>query len=108
MINKETEKELLSPDEASSKLKITKRTILRWAREGKIECVRISAKVVLFTAEAFDRFVDSRTFEVESPVVNHRGAGRKMASPKPMRKGADNRTSGELWKDLRKEVKQWQ
>ena|SRR5271157_3143875 len=108
MINKETGKELLSSDEAASKLKITKRTILRWARDGKIECVRISAKVVLFTAEAIDRFVGSRTFEVESPAVNHRGAGRKMASPKPMRKGGDNRTSGELWKDLRKEVKQWQ
>ncbi len=108
MINNETAKELLSADEAASKLKITKRTLLRWAREGKVECVRISAKVVLFTAEAIDRFVGRRTFEVESPAVNHRGTGRKITSPKPMRKGGDNRTSGELWKDLRKEVMQWQ
>ena len=102
MINNETGKELLSADEAASKLNITKRTILRWAREGKIECVRISAKVVLFTAEAIDRFVDSKTFEVESPAVNHRGAGRKMTSPEPRKGGT--RTSGELWRDLRKEV----
>ncbi len=108
MINKETGKELLNADEAASRLKITKRTILRWAREGKIECVRISAKVVLFTAEAIDRFVQSRTFGIESPAVNHRDAGRKMTSLEPMRKGGDNGTSGELWKDLRKEVMQWQ
>jgi len=107
MINEETGKELLSADEAASRLRITKRTLLRWAREGKIECVRISAKVVLFTAEAIDRFVAGKTFGVESPAVNHRGTGRKMTRPK-LRKGGDNRTSGELWKDLRKEVVQWQ
>src|SRR5208283_1910987 len=102
MINKETGKELLSADEAASKLKITKRTILRWAREGKIECVRISAKVVLFAVEAIDRFVQRRTFGIESPAVNHRGAGRKMTSPEPRKGGT--RASGELWRDLRKEV----
>ncbi len=102
MINNETGKELISADEAASRLRITKRTLLRWAREGKIECARISAKVVLFTAEAIDGFVGRRTFEVESPAVNHRGAGRKMTSPK-LRKGG-KRASGELWRDLRKEV----
>ena len=107
MINNETGKELLSADEAASKLKITKRTILRWAREGKIECVRISAKVVLFTAEAIDRFVAGKTFEVESPAVNHSGTGRKLTSPKT-KKGGGKKASGELWKDLRKEVVQWQ
>ena len=107
MINKETGKELLSADEAASKLNITKRTILRWAREGKIECVRISAKVVLFAVEAIDRFVESRTFGIESPAVNHRGVGRKMTRPEP-RRGGDNKTSGELWNDLRKEIRQWQ
>jgi excisionase family DNA binding protein len=103
-----SEKELLSAAEAAEKLTIAKRTLLRWARSGKIECVRISTKVVLFTTEAIDRFVDARTFEVESPAVNNRSAGRKMTSPKPMRKGGDNRISGELWNDLRKEVRQWQ
>ncbi len=107
MINKETGKELLSADKAASKLKITKRTILRWAREGKIECVRISAKVVLFTAEALNRFVAGKTFKVESPPVNHIGAGYKMTSLKT-KKGGDKKTSGELWSDLRKEVLSWQ
>ena len=84
-----SEKELLTAAEAAERLTITKKTLLRWARENKIECVKLSRKVVLFTAEAIDRFVDSRTFEVESPAMNHRGAGRKMTSPKPMRKGGD-------------------
>jgi excisionase family DNA binding protein len=43
-------KELLTPDEAASILKVTKRTILRWARERKIESVRVSIKGILFTA----------------------------------------------------------
>lgn len=107
MINNETGKELLTADETAQRLKISKATLLKWARKGKIERVKISAKVVLFTAEAIDRFVDCRTFEVESRAVNHRGAGRKMTSPKPMRKGG-TRASGELWNDLRKEVRQWQ
>ena len=107
MINSETGKELLSADKAASKLKITKRTILRWAREGKIECVRISAKVVLFAAEAIDRFVAGKTFGVESLAVNQRGCGRKMTSPEP-RKGGTKKTSGESWRDLRMEVSSWE
>jgi excisionase family DNA binding protein len=98
-------KELLSADEAASKLKITKRTILRWTREGKIECVRISRKVVLFTAESIEKFVKSKTNGIESVARNHQPAGRKTNQEK--RKGGKP-LSGELWGDLRKEVLSWQ
>ena len=47
-------KELLTPDEAALLLKMTKRTILKWAREGKIESVRVSRKIILFAAEAIE------------------------------------------------------
>ena len=101
-------KELLKPDEAAARLQITKRTLLRWARENKIESVKLSRKVVLFTAEAIDDFVKSRAKKIEPAPMNHQAAGRKIASPTPTKKGGDKRNSGELWKDLRKEVRQWQ
>ncbi|MGO9568460.1 MAG: helix-turn-helix domain-containing protein [Desulfomonilaceae bacterium] len=103
-----SEKELLTAAEAAERLKIAKRTLLRWARENKIESVKLSRKVVLFTAEAIDDFVKSREHKVEPAPTSHQGAGRKMARPTPTKKGGDRRTSGELWKDLRKEVMQWQ
>jgi excisionase family DNA binding protein len=101
-------KELLKPDEAAARLQITKRTLLRWARENRIESVKLSRKVVLFTAEAIDDFVKSRAKTLEPAPMNHQRAGRKMTSPIPTKKGGDKPSSGELWKDLRKEVRQWQ
>ena len=53
-------KELLTAVEAAAYLNVTKRTILRWAREGKIERMKISGKLVLFTPEAIDIFLKRR------------------------------------------------
>jgi len=100
-------KELLSADETAAKLNISRRTLLRWARERKIECVRISRKVVFFTGAAIDKFLQAGTIGVESPHVNHKGAGRKMTSPAE-RKGGGTRVSGESWQDLRTEVLSWE
>jgi len=101
------EKELLTSAQAANYLNVTKRTILKWARARRIESIKISAKTILFTTEAIEKFLQSSTIGVEST-----DAG---APPKPGRtplsatkKGGDKRVSGELWKDLRKEVKQWQ
>jgi excisionase family DNA binding protein len=101
-------KELLKPDEAAARLQITKRTLLRWARENRIESVKLSRKVVLFTAEAIDDFVTGRAKTVEPAPMNHQGAGRKMTSPTPTKKGGDKRNSGESWRDLRQEVSSWE
>jgi len=100
--------ELLTAAEAASKLKISQRTILRWARENKIESVKLSRKVVLFTAEAIDDFVKSRAKKIEPAPMNHQAAGRKIASPTPTKKGGDKRNSGESWRDLRQEVLSWE
>ena len=99
-------KELLTADETATKLNVTRRTILKWARENRIESVRISRKVVLFSADAIDEFLRSNTNRVESGAAESGGAGRKTSPTK--RKGGGKRSKGELWNDLRKEVKQWQ
>jgi hypothetical protein len=99
-------KELLSAADAVTRLYVTKRTILKWAREDKIGCVRASRKVILFRTGDIDKFVQRRAFDVEYPTMNHREAGRRITSPKT-KKGGDKKTSGELSGDLRKEVITW-
>jgi len=101
------EKLLLTADEAAAIMSISKRTVLKWARDKKIESVKISPKVVRFTPEAVEEFLKSNTSGVEYQTPSSKQAGRKTASPQP-RKGGDRRLSGELWSDLRKEVRQWQ
>jgi len=102
-----SEKELFTAAEAAEKLRIAKRTLLRWARENKIQTVRLSRKVVLFTDEAIDGFVKSRERKIEPAPETHRGAGKRMTSPIPKKKGGDRKHSGELSGDLRKEVLSW-
>jgi len=100
------EKELLTAAQAATRLHIAKRTLLRWARENKIGCVRASRKVIYFTGEALDRFVQSKAFDVESPTTNRKEAGRKMTSQQT-KKGGGKRKSGELSGNLRKVVMSW-
>jgi excisionase family DNA binding protein len=102
-----SDKELMTADEAAEKLRIAKRTLLRWARENKIQTVRLSRKVVLFTDEAIDEFVTSRERKIEPAPMTRQGTGKKTTSPTPKKKGGDRRNSGELSGDLRKEVLSW-
>jgi excisionase family DNA binding protein len=101
-----SDKELLTADEAAGKLRIAKRTLLRWARENKIESVRVSEKRILFTKDAIDRFIQTRTNGTESATIKRDHKGRRPAQPK-RKQGGDNRSSGEMWRGLRKEVHTW-
>jgi excisionase family DNA binding protein len=108
MTNNESRKELLTAEDVAQLLNITKRTLLRWARDGKIERVRISTKVILFRVEAIEEFVKSRTGGIESGTRTHDRASRQAGGPKSKTKGGGKGNSGELWNDLRKEVRAWQ
>lgn len=107
-MNDESRKELLTADEAADYLNVSKATILKWARKGKIERVKISAKIVLFTAEAIDNFLIEKTDEVESKTRDHTHAARAACYPKPAQKGGGKNNSGESWRDLRQEVSSWE
>jgi excisionase family DNA binding protein len=101
-----SEKELLSAAEAAEQLKITKRTLLRWARELRIESVRISKKKILFTEQAIERFLQARTRAIESETVKKSKKSRQPAQP-VNKEGGGKGTSGEMWRGLRKEVHTW-
>ncbi|MBI5248862.1 MAG: helix-turn-helix domain-containing protein [Desulfomonile tiedjei] len=100
-------KELLTADEAAAYLNVSKATILKWARKGKIERVKISAKIVLFSIEAIDNFLKEKTDRVESTARNHQHAVRTACYPKAVQKGGGKKNTGESWRDLRQEVSSW-
>ena len=81
------EKELLTAAEAAERLRIEKRTLLKWARENKIESVKLSRKVVLFTAEAVDDFVEGRSKKTEPAPMNHQEAGKEDGQPDSKKEG---------------------
>lgn len=101
-----SDKELLTADEAAERLRIAKRTLLRWARERKIESVRVSEKRILFTEEAIERFIQTRTNGTDSATIKPDQKSRRPAQPKP-KEGGGKRSSGEMWRGLRKEVHTW-
>jgi excisionase family DNA binding protein len=100
-------KELLTADEAAAYLNVSKGTILKWARKGKIERVKISAKIVLFSIEAIDNFLKEKTDRVESTTRNHQHAVRTASYPKAVQTGGGKKNTGESWRDLRQEVSSW-
>jgi len=57
--------ELLSSEEAAAKLKVSKKTILKRAREGKIGSVRLSAKMIRFSEEQLAEFIRRMTHEMK-------------------------------------------
>lgn len=81
------DKDLLTPEEAASILRITKRTVLKWARDNKVECVRLSSKVVLFTRQAIYDFRDKHTQALQASPKPRRRALRSV--PIPNKKGGE-------------------
>jgi excisionase family DNA binding protein len=108
MGKEENRKELMTAAEAAAYLSITKRTILKWARAGRIGRVKISGKVVLFSADAIENFLKQHTNQVKLQPRGNEHAVRMASSPQSRRKGGGKRSSGESWRDLRQEVSSWE
>jgi excisionase family DNA binding protein len=106
-MNSESRKELLTAEETAGYLNVSKATILKWARKGKIERVKISAKIVLFSIEAIDSFLKEKTNRVELATKNHQPAVRSASYPQVVQRGGGKKNTGESWRDLRQEVSSW-
>lgn len=98
---------LLTPEDVASLFSVDKRTILKWGRDGKLERVKISGKVVLFTLESVNIFVKSKTQGVESvtaPNAKPRARSEKSITRKGGRSESSRKSS---WRSLREEVTKW-
>ncbi|MBU0510028.1 helix-turn-helix domain-containing protein [bacterium] len=52
------EERLLTLAEASFQLgRVHRTTVMRWVKEGKLRCVRLSRKAIRFEPEELDRFI---------------------------------------------------
>ena len=107
MTQQKYKNDFMTAAEAASKLNITKRTLLKWAKEGRIESVRVSRKKILFTEEAVDTFVKKMTNAVESAPKHIKSPVRHIDRARPM-KGGEKKNSRKSWRSLREEVTTWQ
>jgi excisionase family DNA binding protein len=100
-------RELLTAGETAEKLGISRRTLLRWARDNRIQSVKISRKKILFRREAVEDFLKTCTNGVESH-LKYKGSGIRRTTAAAPERGGDGRRSRKSWRDLRKEVATWQ
>jgi excisionase family DNA binding protein len=95
---------LLTPEDVASLLAVDKRTVLKWARDGKLGRVKISGKVILFTSESVNLFVKSKIQGVES-VTTPKPKPRARSEKSITRKGGLSQSSRKSsWRSLREEV----
>jgi excisionase family DNA binding protein len=97
---------LLTPDDVASMFSVDKRTVLKWARDGRIERVKISGKVVLFTPESVDLFVKSKIQGVES-VTAPNPKPRERAAKSVTKKGGLSQSSRKSSWRSRREATKW-
>ena len=55
-----TDHGLLDADEAAERLRVHKATVLKWARDGQLNHIKISARKILFRADDIEALVEER------------------------------------------------
>lgn len=93
---------LMTPEDVAVMFYVERRTVLKWAREGKIDCIRPSRKIVLFNREYINSLGRSSSQDIESRTTrNKNDRARNSSSP---RKEGERKASGKSWRSLREEV----
>jgi len=95
---------LLTPEEVASILSVDKRTVLGWARDGKLERVKISGKMVLFTPQSIICFVKSKTQSVKSITAPNPKGQARVEKSITRKGGGSNSSRKSSWRSLREEV----
>lgn len=105
---KENGNGLLSAEEAAVRLNVSKRTLLKWARKGKIGCIRLCAKMIRFSEDQLAEFIRRMTHEMQPEIATPPVA---MLSSKPstriQREAQRKQGDTASWKELRKEMDSW-
>jgi hypothetical protein len=94
----------MTPEDVAHEFSVDKRTILRWAREGKLDCIRQSKKIIRFSRQYIISLGIPCRQDIKSESTPNRNKIGITNSATPKKKG-DKRTSRESsWRNLRKEV----
>jgi excisionase family DNA binding protein len=95
---------LLTPIEAAQILSISKKTVHKLVRDGKLGCVQVTDKERRFTEEQIKAYIEAQSNE---PRVVRVDTPRMQASIIAAKKGGE-RSFGVSKADLRKEMRLWQ
>lgn len=93
---------LLRASEVAEILRISKKTVNKLAREGKLDCIQVTAKERRFDEEQLQDFIESR----RSKVRIDRRIPERVESTAP--KGGEKSSRVFNRADLLKEIRSWQ
>ena len=98
------EPSFMTPEDVAYEFCVDKRTILRWVREGKLDCTRQSKKTIRFNREYINSLGIPGNQDIKSESSLNKNKIGITNSSTPRKKG-DKRTSRESsWRSLREEV----
>ena len=61
----------MTPEDVAYEFSVDRRTVLKWAREGKLDCIRRSTKIIRFNREYIKSLERSGTEYIESPSTSN-------------------------------------
>ncbi len=93
----------MTPEDVAYEFSVDRRTVLKWAREGNLDCIRRSTKIIRFNREYIKSLERSGTEYIESPSTSNKTEDRVKNSSTPKKKG-DRKASRKSWRSLREEV----
>ncbi len=94
----------MTPEDVAYEFSVDKRTVLRWARDGILDCVRRSRKTIRFNREYINSVGIIGAKDIKSESTPNKDKIRVTNSTTPKKKG-DKKTSRESsWRSLREEV----
>jgi excisionase family DNA binding protein len=96
--------EYMTPEEVACVFSVDKRTILKWAREGKLACLKLSKRTIRFTRGSVLSFAEMSKEDVESETSSITVKGRE--TDKILKRRGGNKTTPRIssWRSLREEV----
>jgi excisionase family DNA binding protein len=95
---------LLTPQQVASLLQVCTGTVLRWARENKINKIMISKKTIRFSETQIMKFIQLNTQEGTPCDSSKKNRKLNATDSKITAKGGFSQRSRKSWSDLRKEV----
>ena len=103
----ENRNRLLNTEEAAAKLKVSKKTLLKWARERKIGSVRFSPRIVCFSEEQLAEFIRRMSQEIK-PEKRIRPPALSTTRPtQPPFKKSGKQEAEMTLQQLREEMRSW-
>jgi excisionase family DNA binding protein len=98
----------MTPEQVAAMFSVDRRTVLKWAREGKLQSIKASKKTIRFSREAVYSFARTGYPGIESGISQN---GKRECVPDLPRikgKGGSRASRESSWRSLREEVTKWQ